>query len=437
MSDPEIGTYIGIQGIQVATASPFKDGNQNLKIMTSGRILQEIDKAITNNGFNYIVDNVVEITYTSPASPTRPAATAVSPDNIFVHVVDENSDPDDRLPPYYEFLTKVKTSDEPATYEYVCNKVPLSSTILDSRSNHKDIYTLCTYPEAVPSTGEVVPYYYQEWIKTNSAYNYVVNQVKIVEYTSPAEPVITPSPTEASDEIIFVHVVDKASTPNPDYYELLMKIKVDDTPTYKYVCYQAPISSVVLDLTNEDIYTLYNYVTPVPESIDNETVPYNYQRWLKTDRFNEDKLINLTNTETSLTTKGNVQIDGDSKLLIKELDSYHTPADQTTYAEITKTDFILTKSTTTSTITETNAIAMTSDEREGEPPTSTTNAFISVSYTNSDSSKEPPVTYTDSVVISSHDVGNAPNTTGASVVVTGVNSYIETPILRLLVVGDD
>ena len=45
--------------------------------------------------------------------------------------------------------------------------------------------------------------------------------------------------------------------------------------------------------------------------------------------------------------------------------------------------------------------------------------------------------YTDSVVISSHnDIDGQGTTYGASVVVSGQNSYIETPILRLKVITE-
>ena len=205
-------------------------------------------------------------------------------------------------------------------------------------------------------------------------------------------------------------------------------VKVDDTPTYAYKCYQVPISSIVLDLDNQDIYTLYKYYEPVPTS---ETVPHKYQEWIKTDRFNEDLQINLTSTPISLTTKGDIQIDGDSKLTIKELSAYHQDPDATTYSELSKTELVLTKSTTTNTITETNAVSMTSDEQESS--VSTNNAVLSVSYSYADSS-DPTDDYTDSVIISSHDDSVDTSNPGASVVLTGEHSYIETPILRLKII---
>jgi len=395
--------------------------------MTSGRILQEIHKAITDSGYNYVVDEITEITYdSSSGQPAAPSATDVSPDILFVHVVDTKSENPNL--PYYELLKKIQTSDTP-TYAYVCNQVPVSAIVLDSRSEHKDIYTLYKYVEEVPASSEPVPHYYQEWIKTNSAYNYVVNQLTTIEYTSPASPII-PTPTATSADVIFVNVVDqKEESPNDPYYELLVKIKVDDTPTYAYKCYQAPISSIVLDLTNQDIYTLYNYVSAVPST--GEVVPNNYQNWIKTDRFNEDLQINLTHTPISLTTKGDVQIDGDSKLTIKELPSYHQTPDTTTYTELTKTDILLTKATTTNTITETQQINITSDEKD--QGVSTNNAIINVSYDYKDSAQSDD-NHTDSVIISSHDDSVDPSNPGASIVLTGDHSYIETPILRLKIV---
>lgn len=313
MSDPQVGDFINIDGIQIATKAPFNQNRKNNKIFTSGRVLEEIDNAITHNAFNYVVDQVTEITYTSPATPTRPSATAVSPDIIFVHVVDQNT-----------------------------------------------------------------------------------------------------------------------SAPIDPYYELLKKVKVDDTPTYAYVCNQVLLSSIVLDPRDQyqDIYTLYSNTNDYPPPAENEPVPHHYQNWVKTDRFNEELQINLKHTPISLTTKGDVQIDGDSKLTIKELADYHNPADTTTYTEISKTDLILTKTTTTNSINETNAISITSDEQESS--VSTNNAVLSVSYTNTDTLSSD--TYTDSVIISSHDNSVDVSNPGASIVLTGEHSYIETPILRLKIV---
>ena len=314
MSGLQPGDYLNISGIQIATESPFTDNNN--KIFTSGRVLQEINNAIINNGYNYVIDSVREITYDSSTAtpPARPAATAETPEVIFVHVVDT-----------------------------------------------------------------------------------------------------------------------KVSNPNPPYYELLKKVlNTGDSPAYIYVCNQVPISSIVLDPRDnyQDIYTLYSNTNDYPPPSENEPVPHHYQNWVKTDRFNEDVQINLTHTDTSLTTKGNIQIDGDSKLLIKELSDYHSPADTTTYTEITKTDLTLTSSTTESNITTTKSINITSNEIVSSSPTD--NSVISVSY-NYEDSNTPANNYTDSVCISSHDELDT-NITGASVVLTGENSFVETPILRLKIV---
>ena len=434
MSDPfpvpTTGTYLNINGIQVATESPYKDDYNNEKIMTSGRVLQEIDNAIINNAFNYVVDDIIEITYdSSSTTPSAPAADANTPDILFVHVVDTKAT-NPKLP-YYELLQKITVSTNPDTFAYECNQVPVSSIVLDSRTEHKDIYTLYKYVEEVPSSGEVIPHYYQEWIKTNSAYNYVVNQVEEITYdSSSGNPPVVPTPTETSPEIKLYYFKD-TKIPNPiNYYELLIKYKENNA--YAYKCYQAPISSIVLDLTNQDIYTLYNYYIPVPST--GEVVPNRYQNWIKTDHFNEDIQINLTHQDTSLTTKGHVYVGfenntGKTKLLSDG--NIETVGSIKILEDPTDTDAKLTVSSTgiSATDTDTSGNTTTSHVLEilknatasGQDPTGTS---IEIGYTVDDTST-PANNVNETVKIDGYDKSLDGSNPGASIVVSGEHSYIQ------------
>ena len=406
--------YLNIIGIKNATKDPF-DQNDN-KLITHGRVLQEIDNAITNNAFNYIIDDIQEITYTSPATPTRPTATALSPDILFVHVVDLKAENPNQ--PYYELLQKIKTSDTP-TYEYRCKQIPLSSIIFDSRKGFNHIYTLIS-KEEVPSS-ETVPYPYQTWDISNNAFNYVVNSIS----SMPNDP---SDVGETADNLIFVYVS------SGNYYELLIKVYDDSTSKYKYVCNRVLPSSIVLVKSSEDIFTLYS--TSYPTS--SETVPGNYQYWVKTDRFNEDIQINLTNTPISLTTKGDIQIDDTHKLTIMDLDITPTPDPLTNYSELTLTDLDIKKTTidpNDSNITTTNTIEITSNyDSSSVPPLNS--AVISVTYNYDDITSGSEEHICDSVCISGHNQLDSSNT-GASVVLVGDNSFVETPILRLRIIPDE
>ena len=341
MSEPQ---YANIKGIQQTTDSSYAgvDNIENEKIMTSGRIHQEIDEAIVENTYNYVVEDLCVEVSTQPS-------TAQEIDPLYKYYNNSGS---------YTLYIKIETPGTPPTYSY-------SAVTAANAPDFIFVYT----PEASPATA---------------------------------------------------------------YYTLYEK----STETSYIVCKTSP-SSIVLEKRNQDIYTLYDTYYADPQ-----TMPA--QNWVKTDRFNEDLQINLTHTDISLTTKGNIAVGYNTtttpatqKILLTattgDIDTQgkiNIKTDNDTQIEISSSGINATDSTTGSGNTTSYVLELSKDE-EDETTHEHTGTSIEVAYKVE---SEQSYVVNDSVKISSIDNTIDSNQSGASIVVTGEKSYIETPILRLKIV---
>ena len=221
--------------------------------------------------------------------------------------------------------------------------------------------------------------------------------------------------TNGSDAPDYIFVYTDDSTPYYTLYEKKINTTIEPA-TFNYVLCKTNPSSIVLVKRYEDIYTLYD--------TDYSEEPIgNPQTWVKTDRFNEDLQINLTHTPISLTTVGSTIVgydktSGSGKITLSP-DNGISATDSTTESGVT-----------TSYVLDLSKDAVSS----GSVHTGTS---IEVAYKVEDTST-PENDVTNSVKISSTDTtidtGEADPVPGASVVVTGEKSYIQTPILRLKIV---
>ena len=185
---------------------------------------------------------------------------------------------------------------------------------------------------------------------------------------------LTTNESTATADIIFVEI----DTSGVKSYALKRK------SGSSYVVYDVPISSTVLiiDPNLQDTYTLYETNT--------SATPHT-QVWYKTDIFNDAKQIHLTyNSGATLITENNIQMKG-------------TPsADQHVvtkgYVDTALADYVLKASATAQTIS--GEIVMSN----------ASNAITAATVT------APTITSS----------GN-----GASITVSGTNSYIQTPVLKL------
>jgi hypothetical protein len=309
-------TYINIIGIQKAPDESSYASNNN-KIMTSGRILQEIDNAFIENTYNYVVEDLCIEVNEQPSSG------------------DENS-------PLYKY------------------------------------YNDTLYIKAVSS-----PYSYSE------------------------------AELSTAPDYIFVYTED--ATPYYTLYEKKINTTIEPA-TFNYVLCKTNPSSIVLVKRYEDIYTLY-------DTDYSEEPTGNPQTWIKTDRFNEDLQINLTHTPISLTTIGSTIVgydktSGTGKISLSPDNG------------ISATDSTSESGVTTSYVLDLLKDAISSGSAH-------TGTSIEVAYKVKDTST-PTNNVTNSVKISSIDTtidaGEDDPVPGASIVVTGDKSYIETPILRLKIV---
>lgn len=340
MSEPQ---YANIKGIQQTVDPSYAgvDNVENEKIMTSGRIRQEIDEAIVENSYNYVVEDLCIEVSTQPS-------TAVEID------------------PLYKYY------------------------------NNSGTFTLYIKSE------------------TGGVYSY------------------SAATTANAPDFIFVYTPAVETPPAAAYYTLYEK----STGTSYIICKTSP-SSIVLEKRNQDIYTLYDTYYADPQ-----TMPA--QNWVKTDRFNEDLQINLTHKDISLTTKGNIAVGYNTtttpatqKILLSattgDIDTQgdiNVKKDGDTKIAISSSGINATDSTTGSGNTTSYVLELSKDE-EDETTHEHTGTSIEVAYKVE---SEQSYVVNDSVKISSIDNTIDNNQSGASIVVTGEKSYIETPILRLKIV---
>ena len=184
---------------------------------------------------------------------------------------------------------------------------------------------------------------------------------------------LTTDESQATDDIIFVEI---AGTP-PTY---ALKHKVSGS----YVVYDVPISSTLLitDPNLQDTYTLYG--------TDTSATPHT-QTWIKTDIFNDAIQIHLTyNNGNTLITENNIQMKGTPS------DNQHVVTKG--YVDTALGDYVLLNSSSAQTIT-------------GQINMTNANNTITAATVSS-----PAITTSG---------------TGASITVSGTNSYIQTPILKL------
>lgn len=184
---------------------------------------------------------------------------------------------------------------------------------------------------------------------------------------------LTTDESSATADIIFVEI---AGTP-PTY---ALKRKSGSS----YVVYDVPISSIVLitDANLQDTYTLYETNT--------SSTPHT-QTWYKTDIFNDAKQMHLTyTTGDTLITDGNIQINGTPS------DNKHAATKG--YVDNTVSGYVLKSSASAQTIS-------------GEINMSNSNNTITAATVTA-----PTITTSG---------------TGANITVSGTNSYIQTPILKL------
>lgn len=257
----------------------------------------------------------------------------------------------------------------------------------------------------------------------DNTYNYVVDEITIVDSENPLPPA-----SASSADILFVY--DKRT--EPYYYELLLK-EESPTGTYSYIRYDVPISSIVLDKQNEDIYTIYDKTDPTGT----ETVPGRYQTWVRTDRFNEDIQINLTHQDISLTTAGHIRVDATYPTGTLTSDQLKYAASINYVQNHVSANYVKLASNTEQSITGSGGLKLV----DGDLSLVSTSTSSTITDTITDST----ITLTDSttnndthsVVISSTNPNASASTpiAGSSVILTGSQSYIETPILRLKVVN--
>lgn len=185
---------------------------------------------------------------------------------------------------------------------------------------------------------------------------------------------LTTDESTATADLIFVETTVEQTK------SYTLKIKSNDT----YIVFDVPISSQVLivDPALQDTYTLFSSNT--------STTPHT-QQWIKTDVFNDTLPITLSyNGGDTLTTANNITMNG-------------TPTNNTHvitkgYLTTQLADYVLLSSDSPQTIT-------------GQINLSNSNNTITAS------------TITAPLITTSG--------TGASITVSGTNSYIQTPILKL------
>jgi len=198
--------YLNIIGIQKATeGTTYADDNN--KIMTSGRILQEIDNANIENTYNYVVE---DLTYEVTTEPSE----AIESD------------------PLYKYYT------------------------------HDSVHDL--YKKS----------------GTSGSYSYL--QIEA-----------------AAEAPYYLFVYTSGNNPYYTLYE-----KNTETSPFIYIVCRTNTSSIVLEQQHQDLYTLYDTDYPDPET----PITLPVQTWIETIRFSEDLQINLTHTQTSLTTKGDILV---------------------------------------------------------------------------------------------------------------------------------